>query len=178
VVEGASFGSWEELYRASMGRRKFLNYHLPCSSLGEKPPLVAFPEATHSGRSYAADWEKELLDVGRIDGLLEKGRWFRRVSKDRTVSLGGWVYYLKGANKGEQLEIGYQAPAQSWQERLLLFKDESGEVVGSQAIKGISVEDLLGEELEPYVMLPYFQARLPFTLAEQGAVRVYETMVA
>lgn len=70
-------------------------FKLPCSSLQHKPPLVAFPEADHSGRSYAAQLEKELLDLGRIDRLLETGRWFRRVSKDLTVSLGGWVYYVK-----------------------------------------------------------------------------------
>jgi transposase len=175
VVEGASFGCWSDLYQALLKRREFLNYHLPCSSLGEKPPLVAFPKATHSGRSYAAQLERELLDLKRVDRLLEKGRWYRRLSKDRTVSLGGWVYYLKGAPKGEQLEIGYQA---SGQERHLLFKDESGELVARQAIKGLSGKDLLGEELEPYVRVPYFQARLPFTLADEGVVRVYQTMVA
>jgi hypothetical protein len=89
VLQGTSFDCWEELYRASLGRGKLLNHHLPCSLLGEKPPLVAFPKATHSGRSYAADLERELLDPKRVDRLLEKGQWFRRVSKDLTVSVGG-----------------------------------------------------------------------------------------
>lgn len=177
VVEGVAFGGWEELYRASLGRRGFLNYRLPCSSLGHKPPLLAFPEAAHSGRPYAAHLEGELLDLERVDRLLEEGRWFRRVSEHSTVSLGRRIYYVKGAKRGEQLQIGYRGGARQ-EHRHLLFEDESGGVVGRRPIKGTSVLDLLGEEFKACVMLPYFQPRLPFTLAEQGAVRVYETMVA
>ncbi len=51
VVQGRTFGSWSELYQASLGRRDFLNHHLPCATLEERPPLVAFPRARHSGRS-------------------------------------------------------------------------------------------------------------------------------
>ena len=181
VIEGSTFERWSDLHQALLKRRKFLNHNLPCSSLQEKPPLVAFPKADHSGRFYTAELEKELLDLKRIDRLLEKGRWFRRVSKDLTVSLGGWVYYLKQAPKGEQLEIGYEISKQgegTHEQRHLLFKDEAGEVLARQAIKGVRVEDLLGEELEACVSLPYFQPRLAFTLAEQGVLRVYETMVA
>lgn len=147
---------------------------LPCASLGEKAPLVAFPEASHSGRPYRPEeLEAHLLDPKRLDeALLEKGRWFRQASKDRTISLGAQVYYLASACQGQQLEIGYEAI-----DRHLVFKDEAGETIGHKPIKGTSVEDLLGE-LEPYVRLPLFQPRLPLTLAEQGVVRVCETMVA
>lgn len=172
VVEGGTFGCWSALYEALLERRAFLNYHLPCAALGERPPLVAMPEADHSGRFYGAELEKELLDLKRVDTFLEKGRWFRRISKDSTVSLGGLVYYVKGARRGEQLQIDYEAS-----DRHLLFKDEAGKMLARTAIKGVSVGALLGE-LEPYVSLPFFQPRLPFTLEEQGVIRVCETMVA
>jgi transposase len=173
VLQGASFSSWEELYEALLKRRPFLNRLLPCATLAHRAPLVAFPQADHSGRPYAAYLEEELLEMGRVDRLLEKGKWFRRVSKDLTVSLGGLVYYLKGAKRGEQVRIIYEAS-----DRHLLFEDEAAEVLGRKPIKGLSVEDLLGEGFEPYVSWPYYQPRLPFSLAEQGAVRVRETMAA
>jgi transposase/transposase InsO family protein len=175
LLEGKSFDRWEDLYRASLKRREFLNRKLPCASLSEKPPLVAFPEASHSGRLYRPELEAHLLDLKRLDALLEKGRWFRRVSKDRTISLGGQVYYLASArHQGRQLEITYDQATDS---RHLLFRDEAGEAIGRKPIKGVSVEDLLGE-LEPYVRLPLFQPRLPFTLADEGVLRVCATMTA
>ncbi len=178
VIEGNTFGCWSDLYEALLKRREFLNHHLPCSSLAQRAPLAAFPQAEHSGRFYEAELEKELLDLKRVDRLLAKGRWFRRVSKDSTVSLGGLVYYVKGARKGEQLEISYDEVSEEEEDRHLLFKDEAGELVARKAIKGVSVEELLGEELEPYVSLPFFQPRLPFTLAEEGVIQVCETMAA
>ncbi len=69
VVEGSSFGSWDTLYEALMGRREFLNYHLPCATLDERPPLVAHPQAEHSGRYYHPHSEEELLEVGRVDSF-------------------------------------------------------------------------------------------------------------
>ena len=102
-----------------------------------------------------------------MDRLLKKGVWFRRVSKDSTVSLGGFVYYVKGARKGEQLEIGYEEASDSGH---LLFKEEAGGLLARTVIKGISVGALLGEELEPYVSMPFFQPRSPLTLAEEGVI--------
>ncbi|MGB9777658.1 MAG: hypothetical protein ACPLYD_15230 [Anaerolineae bacterium] len=40
---------WQQMVRR---RREFLNGRYPSASLGGKPPLVAFPEARHSGRLY------------------------------------------------------------------------------------------------------------------------------
>jgi len=170
VVQGRAFASWSELYEASVGRRDFLNYELPCASLRERPPLVAFPQARHSGRFYHPLSEGELVEVGRVDALLKKGKWFRRASKDLTVCLGGFVYYAKGARKGEQLEIGYDSES-----RELLFTNESGESIGRKAIKGVSVKELLGE-FEAYVGPLSFQMELPLRWTNQGVARLCETM--
>ncbi len=172
VLEGQRFGSWHSLYEASLKRRDFLNHHLPCATLGERAPLVAFPEARHSGRHYHPELESRLMDLDRVDAFLAKGRWFRLASKDATVCLGGHFYYVGAAHRGAQLEIGYE-PSQ----RRLLFYDEAGEEVARRPIKGISREALLGE-MEPYVNLPFFQLPLPFSWAEEGMARVCETMVA
>ena len=68
---GADYPSW-----GLDERREFLNGRYPSSSLGGRPPLVAFPEARHSGRPYRLEWEEELLDMQRVADYLAGGRWY------------------------------------------------------------------------------------------------------
>ena len=75
-------------------RREFLNSRYPSSALGGRPPLVAFPEARHSGRPYRLEWEEELLDMQRVADYLANGRWYRRVSSQGQVAVGGHLYHL------------------------------------------------------------------------------------
>ena len=48
--------------------------------LGGQAPLVAYPEAHHSGREYRAEWEAQLLEVKRVDEYLAQGEWFRQTN--------------------------------------------------------------------------------------------------
>ncbi len=88
------------------------------------------------------------------------------------MSLGGYVYYIKGIEKGEQLEIGYDSES-----RELLFRNECGELIRGRAIKGMRVKELLGE-FEPYVGPLSFQMELPLDWTNQGVIRLCETMAA
>ncbi|MEZ4683016.1 MAG: hypothetical protein R2932_53285 [Caldilineaceae bacterium] len=88
-------------------RRTFLNCHLPCSSLGNLPPLDAYPDAIHSGRHYALHLEAEMLSLQRVDDYLACGRWFRFVSNNGTISLGGQTYYLGIQWHKQQTEISF-----------------------------------------------------------------------
>ncbi len=170
VLQGQCFRSWQQLFEALQGRRDFLNEDLPCASLAERAPLEVFPEARHSGRPYRPEVEAQLLDLGRLDAYLAQGRWFRLASKDATVRLGGYVYYVGVKQKRTQLEIIYEAAT-----RQLVFRDEAGAVVTQRPIKGLDRKTLMGT-LEPYVTLPFFQLSFPFTWVEQEEVRLYETM--
>jgi transposase InsO family protein len=96
VIQGATFANWQALYDTLHRRRDFLNTILPCSSLDNQPPLVAFPRAHHSGRPYRLEWEAELLDLNRIDAYLGRGRWFRRIADNGIISLGGTIYTFNG----------------------------------------------------------------------------------
>lgn len=170
VVNGARFACWEAFYETLLRRREFLNWKLPCATLGEQPPLLAYPEARHSGRWYRPEIESELLDLGRVDAYLEQGRWYRLASKDATVRLGGLVYYVGVKQKRMPLEIAYDGQA-----RQLCFHNAAGQEVARRAIKGVSQEALLGA-MEPYVNLPSFQLQLPFRSSDQGVIRLCEHM--
>jgi hypothetical protein len=71
-----------------------LNHHLPNRALSHKPPLEAYPEAIHSGRSYRPEWEEELLSLEKVYTYLAQGRWFRGVRSNGFFGLGSYQYYL------------------------------------------------------------------------------------
>ncbi len=63
VIQGHTFDNWQALYDALQTRRTLLNQHLPCRSLADQPPLVAYPQAVHSARAYRLQDEPERLDL-------------------------------------------------------------------------------------------------------------------
>jgi len=169
-LEGQYYASWDNLYQALRRRCDFLNYDLSCASLNHQPPLVAFPDAIHSGRPYRPEYEAELLDLERIWAFLEQGRWFRKSSKACTFSLGGQVYYIGKPWQHTQLEITFD-PA----DRCLVCHDEAGDFVARPPVKGISIEDLMGD-LAAYSNLPMFQLALPFDWTDFRVIRLFETI--
>ena len=129
---------------------------------------MAYPEAQHSGRFYRVEFEADLFDLSRVEAYLGQGRWYRRASKDATVRLGGWVYYVGVGHKRAHLEISYEA-----EQRQLVFYDETGQEVSRRPIKGLERETLMGEW---YMRMPSFQLQLPFRWADQRGVRLCEQM--
>ena len=68
---------------------------------------MAFPEARHSGRPYRLEWEEELLDMQRVADYLANGRWYRRVSSQGQVAVGGHLYHLGKAYARQEVEIAF-----------------------------------------------------------------------
>lgn len=170
VLEGQSFVNWDALYQSLRQRRDFLNHCLPCATLGEVPPLIAYPEAKTPRRLYRPEWEAELLDLSRVYTYLAQARWFRRVSTVGTVSLGGQVYGLGCAWAKQQVEIAFDVS-----EQLLIFLSAGGEPIKRLPIQGITPESLMGE-MGPLVALPAFQLALPFTWEEWRVIRLCGTL--
>lgn len=168
VIQGATFTDWQTLYAALYQRRDFLNNILPCASLDDQPPLVAYPQAHHSGRPYRLEWEAELLDLGRIDTYLGRGRWFRRVARNGIISLGGTVYYVGARWKQQQIEVKFDPDT-----RQLRCFDAAAQLLKTFPLKGISIESLMGDVF-PLFHFPVFQLALPFTWEEQNMIRLYE----
>jgi hypothetical protein len=169
-LQGQRYTDWEALYLALRKRRDFLNHDLPCASLNNRPPLVAFSDAAHSGRPYRPEWEADLLDLKLVWTYLAQGRWVRKSSKDYTFSLGKRVYYIGRPWQHTQLEITFDAD-----DHHLVCLNDTGDLVARQPIKGITVEDLMGD-WAAYANLPLFQLALPFEWADLRAVQLFETI--
>lgn len=170
VIQGHSFPEWNSLFDALIERRTVLNWHLPCSSLGNLPPLVAYPNAIHSGRQYALNLEEEMLSLQRVYAYLDRSRWFRFVSHNGTVSLGSQTYYLGTKWHKQQAEISFLPDQQ-----LLCFLDDAGHLITYKSIHGLSIESLMGD-LFDLSRFPAFQLPLPFSWEQQQMARLYETI--
>jgi hypothetical protein len=170
VLQGRTFSDWSALYAALDKRRTFLNHHLPCRSLAGQPPLVAHPEAIHSGVCYDLSRECELIDLKRIDAYLAQGRWFRTVSQSGTISLGGQIYSLGIHWKRQQVQVAFDAHM-----RHLCFADEAGYDIIALPIKGIHIDSLMGS-IADFVRFPSFQIPLPLSWEEHQNARLFETI--
>ncbi len=160
VLEGQTFADWQSLYTALQKRRDFLNTQLPCHACQRQPPLLAHPQAIHSPHGYRPEYEREMLDLQRVDNYLATGRWFRRVSHNGTISLGGIAYYVGLQWHRHQVEIRFDAA-----QRQFLCHDEAGCLVQKISWKLNLLEMFLGE-VEPIAHLPAFQLHLPFSWSE------------
>ena len=168
VIQGQIFADWESLYDALQKRRVFLNYNLPCRSLDNQPPLVAYPEACHSGSAYRLEYEVDRLNLQAVYDYLAPRRWFRLVGDNGTFSLGGNVYYLGIPWRKHQVEITFQSDTQ-----LLRIADEAGTHIKSLPLKGLSKEILMGTHADIY-RVSSFQLALPLSWKEQQLARLYE----
>jgi len=170
VLQGQTFAAWEALYDTLRRRRDFLNEHLPCSTLGGVPPLVAHPEARRPRRFYRPEWEAEMIDLSRVYTYLSQGRWFRKGSNVGAVCLGGQVYVLGKAWARKEAQITFDPADQH-----LVFSAPDREMNKRLPIKGISIAELMGE-LGPLVRLHQFQLALPFTWDEWRVIQLCETL--
>jgi hypothetical protein len=171
VWQGAPpFGSWQDLYLALRQRRADLNWRLPCRGTDNLPPLVAHPQARHSGRPYHPHSEADLLDLARLYAYLAEHRWFRLVSKDGTFSLGAQTYFLSQRCARQQVEITFD-PADAH----LVCHDAAGQALKRLPIRHLTRPDLIGQ-FATSVNLPLFQLELPLDWHAIHAVRLFETL--
>ncbi len=167
VLKGRGYRNWGHLFEEAQKRRCALNGIVPNSACGNMPPLKKYPKAKHSGRFYHPHRENGLLDLDRVYGALAKGKWFRRVAGNRTVTLGGHYYYVPGTKQGEQLLITFCK-----KKRELLFRNDKELLVARIPVKGISKERLMGD-LGLLARFPSLQLEIPF---DWKAIKVNTTL--
>ena len=160
AVRGQSFDDIQALQDHLSQRLDFLNNHFPSRTLGGQPPLVACPQASHSGRPYRLEWEPEMLDRQRVYDYLAQGRWFRLTSSQGQFSLGGQRYNAGISLARQTLEITFDPQAAEF--KVLL---PEGDQTLPLTPLGLTKNDLMGE-LFPFLSMPVYQLALPFSLAE------------
>ncbi len=156
VLEGQTFRNYPALFLALQDRLDFLNNHLPCATLDERPPLVAHPEAKLLRRPYRPEAEEQLLDLRRMDAFLAQGKWYRKASNVGEISLGGQGYCLGHAWQRAEVTVTFD-PA----DRVLVCQAE-GHPELRKPLLGLAAEDLMGD-LDQILALPFFQLALPFS---------------
>jgi transposase len=157
AFKGQTFTDDIALQGALSDRLDFLNTRFPCCSLAGQAPLVAHPEARHSGRPYRLEWEEAMLDMQRVYKYLAQARWFRRTSSVGQFSLGAHRYGLGKDFANRTLEITFDAQTQE-----LICLSEDGRQETRLPIQWLTKASLMGE-LSPLVSQPAYQLALPFS---------------
>ena len=156
IKQSIDFKSWQDFKQILDERRYRLNNHIACDTFG-KPPLVAFPNAKHSGRFFNPLNEQSLFDNKLIKSYLNNREWFRKISDIKTVSLGGSIYYLKDiklTKLNREAKIVFDAKSDN-----LIFSNING-LITQLPIKGLGFHELV----EPDFLntLKNRQLELPF----------------
>ena len=157
AIAGQAFADGPALQKSLSDRLDFLNLRFPSRSLGGQPPLVAYPEARHSGRPYRPEWEETMLDMQQVYDYLAQGRWFRRTSSQGQFSLGTHRYGVGKNLSNQTLEITFDPQTR---EMKCLSEDGSQEI--RLPAQRLTKANLTGE-LGPLIALPAYQLALPFS---------------
>ena len=159
VIRLEPFVSLEAIQQKTNERIGRLNYHIPSSSFNGLPPLVAHPQARHSGKFYCPKNERALIDFERVYEYLSRGKWIRKAtgSSGKSVSLGGIQYYIVDVDKRQKVEISFDKKTKMFQP--CMYKTRR--LLKSIPIKNIDYQYLQGNGFLD--CLPQgFQFQIPF----------------
>jgi hypothetical protein len=159
VLDGQTFASTNDLWHTLNKRRNFLNCDLPCSTLGEQPPLVAHPEARQPRRWYRLERELDLIDMTYVHSYLAQGRWFRHASNVGAVSLGHTWYTLGKKWAHRDVAISFDPQTQQ-----MVFQ-APGMSDMRRPLRNLNAKDLIGD-LGNLIYIDAYQLSLPFSLTD------------
>jgi transposase-like protein len=160
AIVGQHFADEAAWPQSRSDRLDFLNRRFPSRALAGQPPLVAWPEARHSGRPYRLEWEPEMLDLAPVHAYLAQGRWFRQTRSQGQFSLGAQRYNLGTAAARKTVQLTFDPGSLEFIARL----SDSSDPIRLQPL-GLTTAALMGE-LSPFISLPVYQLALPFSPAQ------------
>lgn len=148
IYKGRHYKSWKALFLYSNQRIEKLNKKLPNRMLNNKAPLEKFPKAIHSGRSYSIEQEQLCMELKKVYRYLAKGEWFRKVSKDKAIWLGGKVYYIKQAQPHSQIRITFCN-----RRKKLMFHDVNELLLATLPLKDLTCRSLMGAATKDLIVM-------------------------
>jgi transposase InsO family protein len=120
------------------------------------PPLVVFPTAHFSGRSYHPDLEWGLFDLKRVDAFLAKQVWTRKVAQNGTVHLADEYYILGSAWKSQWVSVTFLPDSRSFH-----FQTKDGAVIMDHPARRLEKDQIIGL-IPAHIPMPIgFQLPLP-----------------
>jgi len=139
-------------------RRQRYNTELPvrAADCQCRPPLVARPQARHSGRPFDRAWEWDLFDLGRVDAYLAQFVWTRQVSATGSVGIGNHLYYVGRTHLNQTVSVRFLPTARAFR-----FQLADGTVLREQPAVGLDQIDLIGYMPLDEVLLVPWQLPLP-----------------
>lgn len=122
-------------------RRGRYNTELPvrAADCGGRPPLVAYPQARHSGRPYVRELEWLRFDLARVDTYLAQFIWTRQINASGDVSLGSQTYHVGRQHHNQPVSIRFLPDT-----RLFRFTLADGTVISQLPALGLEAVDLIG----------------------------------
>ena len=123
-------------------RLEFLNQHYPSRSLNGQAPLVAYPQAAHSGREYRPEWEADTLEMSNVYAYLSRQAWFRQTSDKGQLLLGSQRYGLGKDWRKQTIRITFDA---STQEYICCRAGSDDQPTERLQASGLTKADLMGE---------------------------------
>ena len=134
------FNSLRQLTQKANHRRQVLNYQLDCHSCNQQPPLIAYPQAKHSGRHYEPENEINLMNLDNVYQYLEKGLWIRKVNAQKRVVVAGQAYSISQARANDKVRVRCCAKT-----RQFTFEDNrSGRHLSTQPVKKLDLQRIQG----------------------------------
>ena len=89
---------------------RLLNERFPsrAKACGAQPPLVAHPQARHSGRPYDPAHEADLVARGAVDRVLAQWQWHRQAAPSTgQISLANKNVRVGDAYKGQTVALRF-----------------------------------------------------------------------
>jgi len=111
VLVGRDFETIEQIQQTSDEELFWMNHKLPSQGRAcqGRPPLEAYPEATSPRRPFAPAQELALFSMPAVYDYLSHQFWWRRVTQNGQISLGGQRYGISTAHAGEDVRLNFEA---------------------------------------------------------------------
>jgi len=146
VLAGRDFETMQEIQQTSDDELYWMNHKLPSRGRAchGQPPLEAYPEAETPRRPFSPEREFELFSMRRVYDYLSHQFWWRRVSENGQVTLGGQRYGVGVDYRNEDIRIDFDADTVRF-----VARTADGKVVKRFPPKQLTSAHLIGRDGKP-----------------------------
>jgi len=120
VLRGRTFESLAQIQAVSDEELFWMNHKLPSQGRAcqGQPPLVAYPEAKTPRRPFSPGQEEHLFSLQEVYDYLAHQFWWRHVSENGQISLGGHRYGVGTPYADQDVRIDFDADTAHFVARL------------------------------------------------------------